>query len=314
MNLPVVIVDLKKFEENIKKIKSTCKGVSFIFPVKCCTNRRVLKIVCKNMDGFDISNNNEYQLIKKYQKNKLICSSGPLSYELKDKKNVNVAFNNINDWDKKHGIRINFNDNTNFQESHFGTPISLCNKEIKDSIKYLHFHNSDYKDKLKCEQIYEQIKSIVKQFSNLEILNIGGHLEDLTWEEGIGYLKKIREILPNNINVVTEIGDFLFKDCGVLYCQVIDSKIIDRKQIIILNFSQMANQRWVHPKLNKIYEGTFTTTFYGNSCCEVDTYLANIKCKEMKKGEELVFNNISTYGYQWNNNFNGVPKIKYIFK
>ena len=34
----------------------------------------------------------------------------------------------------------------------------------------------------------------------------------------------------------------------------------------------------------------------------------------MKKGEELVFNNISTYGYQWNNNFNGVPKIKYIFK
>lgn len=83
MNLPVAVIDLKKFEENKK---NTCKGVSFIFPVKCCTNRRALKIVCKNMDGFDISNNNEYQLIKKYQKNKLICSSGPLSYELKDKK------------------------------------------------------------------------------------------------------------------------------------------------------------------------------------------------------------------------------------
>lgn len=314
MDSPYVTINLNRFKENIDKIKSECKGISFIFPIKCCTNKKVLKIVNEKMDGFDVSNRNEYEIIKEYKENKIICSSGPMSYELKGNKNVYVALNNISDFDLENGLRINFNDSTKFQKSHFGTSISLCSNEVKENVKYLHFHNSDEKDNFKCEQIYEQVRSIITQFKNIKILNIGGHLEDLSWEDGVKYLKKIRKIIPNNISLIAEVGDFLFKECGTLYCKAVDCKIINDEQIIILNFSRMANQKWVHPYLDKKFEGEYSTNFYGNSCCEADCYLEKCRCKKIEKGQDLIFNNISTYGYQWNNNFNGINKIKYIFK
>ena len=78
----------------------------------------------------------------------------------------------------------------------------------------------------------------------------------------------------------------------------------------------MANQRWVYPILkkeqlkNKI---EYDTTFYGCSCCEVDTFLET-RCKRHYIGEKLIFSNISPYSYEWNNSFNGVNKIDFFFK
>lgn len=285
MDLPVVTIDLNIFNKNIEKIKKECNNINFIFPVKCCTNEEVLKIAYEKLDGFDVSNKNEYNIIKKYHKNKIICSSGPMAYELKNEKDVHVAFNNIEDFDKEKGLRINFNDNNNFETSHFGTSISLCNKEIKENIKYIHFHNSDEKNEEKCNNIYEQVKNILKEFKNIKCINIGGHLEDLSWKEGIKYLNKIRDIVPENIKLIAEVGDFLFKNCGTLYCKAIDCKIINNKQIVILNFSKMANQRWVHPVLNKQYKGEYITEFYGNSCCEVDIYMEKCMCKQINKDQ-----------------------------
>lgn len=58
--------DLKKFEDNLKELKTKIPNVKFIFPVKCCNNEKVLELVSKYEYGFDISNINEYNIIKKY--------------------------------------------------------------------------------------------------------------------------------------------------------------------------------------------------------------------------------------------------------
>lgn len=317
MNTTFVEFNLNTLEKNINELKEKCKDVEFLFPVKCCTNRKVLNIVEKLGLGFDVSNQEEYRLIKKYDlKEKFISASGPLSFTLLNQQNVHVVVNNIELYDSNVGIRVNFNDSNEFEESHFGTNIQSINENIRNTVEYIHFHNSDKRTIDKCNSIKNQIKNIIKNFPNIKYLNIGGHLEDLTKEQGIKYINEVREIVPTNIKLIVEVGDFLFKNCGKLYTRVVDSKINENKQIIILNFSKMANQRWVYPELieqqnNNCQE--YETIFYGCSCCEVDIFL-EARCKKYNIGEFISFSNISPYSYEWNNSFNGVKKIKFYFK
>lgn len=317
LNKAFVEFDLEKLEENVDEIKRKCKNVIFIFPVKCCTNDKVLELMNKKIWGFDVSNASEYNLIKNLNlESKFISVTGPLSYTLIDKDNIHVTVNNLEFYKDGLGIRINFNNNSNFEESHFGVNPLDISDAIKSNVEYIHFHNSDKRTIKKCEYIIEEIKNLLSVFPNIKYLNIGGHLEDLKKEEGIKYINNVRKIVPSKIKLIVEVGDFLFKNCGTLYTEVVDSKIVNGKQIVILNFSKMANQRWVYPILkkeqlkNKI---EYDTTFYGCSCCEVDTFLET-RCKRYYIGEKLIFSNISPYSYEWNNSFNGVNKIDFFFK
>lgn len=313
---PRVEFDLTKLNENINELKTRTHNIDFIFPVKCCSQVDVLNIVVKNKFGFDVSNKNEYEIIKKYLNGQFLSVSGPLSYELKRcrYKNIHVVANNIESYSSGMGIRINFNSNKDFGFSRFGVDYKKIDSKIKSKIKYLHFHNSDHRDLKKCDSIYEELKNVLQEFPQVETINIGGHLEDLTFDEGINYLNNIRDIIPSGIKVIVEVGDFLFKNVGKLYCKVIDIRKDEESQHVTLNFSKMANQRWAYP----VYTNNVSTTkmiptyFYGCSCCETDTYLETM-AGNLKIGDEIVFSNISPYSYQWNISFNGVKKLKYYF-
>ena len=91
LNKAFVEFDLEKLEENVDEIKRKCKNVIFIFPVKCCTNDKVLELMNKKIFGFDVSNASEYNLIKNLNlESKFISVTGPLSYTLIDKDNIHV--------------------------------------------------------------------------------------------------------------------------------------------------------------------------------------------------------------------------------
>lgn len=313
---PRVEFDLNKLRENIVELKRRTNNIEFLFPVKCCNQTDVLNIIVDNEFGFDISNKNEYDLIKKYLNGQFLSVSSPLSYELEDcrYKNIHIVSNNLGTYKEENGIRINFNSNEKFGFSRFGIDYKKIKSELKSKIKYIHFHNSDYRDLEKCNDIYEELKNVIKEFPKLEILNIGGHLEDLSFEDGIDYLNKVRNIIPQNIKLIVEVGDFLFKDVGKLYCKVVDVCLDDNKQIATLNFSKMANQRWAYPiYINHTSSDSIQTIFYGCSCCETDLYLET-RAGKLKIGDEIVFSNISPYSYQWNTYFNGVNLMEYNFK
>lgn len=309
--------NLAKLKENILKLKKNCNDIIFLFPVKCCNNDDVLNLVAKLGFGFDISNNQELKIIEKYLDGRFISASGPLAKELQSYKysNLHIAVNNINDYKSNLGIRINFNSDNRFDISHFGVDFTKINKTIKDNLKYIHFHNSDKRTLHKCEIIENNFIQVIQQCPNLKYINIGGHLEDLSFEEGIHYLKRMREIIPKNIILIAELGDFIFKKVGQLHSKVIDTKIENETQIVILNFSKMANQRWAYPiyniknKQNKL----INTKFYGCSCCETDFFYEG-ESELLIEGDEIIFDNISPYSYQWNISFNGVPKINNFFK
>ncbi len=312
---PRVEFDLSKLKENIKQIKNKTNDINFLFPVKCCNYFKVLDIIASNDFGFDISNWNEYKIIEKYLNKQFVSVSGPLSYELSNCEyfNIHIVSNNFSSYKEKNGIRINFNSNDKFTFSRFGVDYKLMDEKIRNKITYIHFHNSDYKKIEKCNNIYEEVKNILEYFPNLKILNIGGHLEDLSFEDGIIYLNKIRSLIPNNILLYAELGDFLFKNVGILYSKVIDVRKDEEIQIVTLNFSKMANQRWAYPKYIANSSELNRTIFYGCSCCETDIYLETT-ANTLNIGDEVKFSNISPYSYQWNTSFNGVEKIRYIFK
>ena len=314
---PKVVFDLSVLKSNIEKLKDRTNNITFLFPVKCCKHPKVLSIITENGFGFDISNRNEFKVIKKYLKKQFVSVCGPLSYELLNCRydNIHIISSSFESYKSGNGIRINFNSNKKFNISRFGVDYRKLDINLRNKISYIHFHNSDHKDMNKCNYILDEIKKIIKYFPNLQMLDIGGHLEDLTFDEGINYLNRVRNIIPKSISLFVELGDFLFKDVGTLYSRVIDVKKEKDIQFVTLNFSKMANQRWTYPVyfFNDTKISLIKTIFFGSSCCETDIYLETF-AKKLNVGDEVIFKNVSPYSYEWNTSFNGIDEMKYIFK
>jgi len=312
---PRVEFDLSIFRSNIQNLKDKTKNINYLFPVKCCKHSSVLEIIKDSGFGFDISNKKEFSQIKQYLNNQFISVSGPTSYELSDCKydNIHIVSNNLESYKENNGLRINFNSNNLFRYSRFGVDYKIIDEDLRNKLTYIHFHSSDYKDMNMCKCIYEEIKEVLKYFPNIKILNIGGHIEHLTFEEGIEYLNNIRNIVPDNIEVYAELGDFLFKNTGTLYSKVVDIRNDVDMQQVTLNFIKMANQRWTYPEYVPKSKNLVKTIFYGSSCCESDIYLETY-ADRLNIGDEIIFKNISPYSYEWNVSFSGEDKLEYIFK
>lgn len=186
-------------------------------------------------------------------------------------------------------------------------------KEIKPC-----FDKEDIKtinDVLGCDDILDYINSSNCDYNKLlseKLIKLMEKTED-------NFSKWIRLRQPGDETTITikkivEAGDFLFKDCGKLFCEVIDVRDNKMSQTVTLNFSKMANQRWAYPIYHEETKNELVdTVFYGCSCCETDIYLET-KARRLKKGDKLMFQNISPYSYQWDTEFNGINKIRYDFK
>ena len=118
---PKVEFDLLKLKNNITNLKKQTKGINFLFPVKCCNHHIVLDIIYNSGFGFDISNKNEFKIIKKYLKKQFVSVSGPLSYELNDNNydNLHIVSNNLSTFREGNGIRVNFNSDGACDRVHF---------------------------------------------------------------------------------------------------------------------------------------------------------------------------------------------------
>lgn len=309
--------NLRMIADNYLNMKKLCHDVCFIFPLKCCTNKQMIEIIYEYADGFDVSNESEYNYIAEYLDNKTICSTGPLSKELIKKRDVLVAVNSVNSWKKNCGIRVNFNDDDNFIKSHFGVALSEIPLEITSNSKYVHFHVSDRRTEEIKRKIMYQIVRVLELFPKLEILNIGGHLTNMSQDEAVSYINCIRGILPQNIKLIVEAGDYFVDRCGFLHCEVIDVFFNGTLQIVYLNVSKESQLRWSHPRIASKFckdsDTLFNTVFYGASCYENDI-IAKCICSKLKVGDEMVFENITTYSSEWNKSFNGLKEIETIFR
>lgn len=308
--------DTNKIIEKYIEMKESCPDIKFIFPVKCCTNEYLLSAINQYVDGYDVSNEKEYKCILQYVENKIISATGPLVEQLLIYPNILVAANTTDSWIPGIGVRVNFNSNDAFLKTHFGVDLCRVPSKIFESSSYVHFHISDSRSENIKMGIISNVVSIVELFPKLEVLNIGGHLTNMPKNEVVDYLNSIRWVLPDNIVLLVEAGDFFVENSGCLYCEVIDSFLYSDTQTVYLDVSKESQLRWSYPSLAQNHrektDKLYNTVFYGASCHEKDL-IAKSMCSKLRKGDSLVFENITTYSYEWNRAFNGLDEIEIKF-
>ena len=170
---------------NFKNKISNLTQLKLIFPVKTCTNCEILNIFYNEGFGFDVSNNNELNIVSQFQCFKSFV--GPKCNEIKtNDENFIIYYDNLSDYlqsdiaDDKKGIRINFNSNKKIKFSHFGVDFHLLDKEFCANIKNIHFHLGDYNSQKVLKFLLKEIDAILLNCTDLKSLDIGGGYEDFT--------------------------------------------------------------------------------------------------------------------------------------
>lgn len=316
-----IIVDLSIVENNIKRIVNNCKNISFIYPVKCINNKKIIQLMIKYNFGFDLSNMNEYKCISKLiNNNTLLSFSGPKSEYIttNDISQSSIIFlDNLNSQSAKmlisqdnYGIRINFNNDKDFEPSRFGIPLEEICKYSSD-IKHVHFHIHDKNKDLLLDKILEKIDFIISVCPNLKTINIGGHYEYYQQNVALGIFNNIRQVIPDKIQLIVEAAGLWFERSIFLETHVISIKNINGTSFIVLDVCSSGNLFWSKPRIDKRRRGEFYTIFCGASCDEHDIICSEYTDNKFDIGDIVSFYNISPYSYVWNREFNGLKKIKY---
>lgn len=318
-----IIVDLSIVESNIKRIVNNCENISFIYPVKCINNEKIIQLMNKYNFGFDLSNMNEYRLVSKYINNNTILSfSSPKSeYIFSDDvfQNSIIFLDNLNSQSAKilitrdnYGIRINFNNDIDFEQSRFGIPLEeIC--KYSDNIKHVHFHIHDKNKHLLLDKILKKINFIISVCPNLKTINIGGHYEYYQQDVALGIFKNIRQAIPDKIQLIVEAAGLWFERSIFLETKVLSIKNLNGTSFIVLDVCSSGNLFWSKPRIDKNHRGECYTIFCGASCDEHDIICNEYTDNKFNIGDIVSFYNISPYSYAWNREFNGLKKIKYKF-
>lgn len=331
---PLMIFDLHSLRTNIKHIKDITShlDIIFVFPVKAFPSSKVLKLFAEFKFGFDVSNLNEYDLVKDLiTADNLVTSCGPLAHEfatIADRiryPSFLVNADSISQYKELSnklthtGIRVNFNNQKGFTLSHFGfEDISHIPNHIKNSVHTMSFHIIDIRNDDFNKKLLQILEKNIFRYPNLKFLNIGGHFTEFDNLTLCKYLKNIRSVVSKHIKILIEPGDFWFKNVGYILTKVIYTKnLFSNKQFVFLDISRDAHMKWSAPSFNKsvvlnatqTYDSNHSVLFYGCSCYEND-FIEIIKTNQVfSKNDILLFSQITGYSYSWNTGFNGIPSI-----
>ncbi len=291
---PLLVYDCKKLQENIDYYSDLTKEfpLEYLFPVKAFPHEKILQIFANNNFGFDVSNKNELKLVDTFKKAYIMFSDPTL------------ILHNLN------GIRINMHNK--YIKSHFGNIYD--NNYI---YKIIHIHVSESKTTFVLNEMISRIKKI--NFEKVEILNLGGGYEELSYQEFRIFISTIKKIIPISVKLILEPGSMWFKNCGYLITRVMKINKLRNINYVYLNSSRELHLKWSIPKILKIYSKSNISNNYNNyvfcgaSCYEKDIFLTYKSKIELMENDIIIFNEVESYSYSWNSTFNGIEKAEVYF-
>ena len=316
----IMIYDLKKLKENIVNLQYLKEkyNVQFLFPVKSFPNEKVLGVFSQFNFGYDITNYNEYKLIKPIiSSDTIIFING---YDTSSKTIPGKVFNtcqSLSQTDKRfNSIRINTNSISNKNFSRFGVDTSNLTKIDTSRFISLNIHYFSEDKFNERKKIIRLIKKSLCNLKNIRYIDLGGNwnINDLNWfEETIKYFRKH---ISNDIQLIFEIGEYWFNDCGYLISKVLDINYIGNKKIITILGSKECDAKW--SQLNLIYPkcenyGNVSNVFVGNTCFEKDVLYFTRKNVNLDIGDQIIFGGLNGYSYSWITSFNGLllPEVEF---
>ena len=278
---PCLYYSLNRLENNIKYFSDlSIDNLYFAFPVKAFPNTKILDLFYKYNFYYDVSNENEKKIVDKY--NTLLFYSDPTNKLKKD-----------------NSIRINIEG----LNSHFGLSYD------GNSYSIYHLHLSTNKNAKVLNKIMETISLL--DFTETEYLDIGGSYDNLNYLQLYMFLKKIRNIVPDNVKIVLEMGSMWFNNAGYLISSVEFLSKANGANFAFINASRDLHTKWSIPLCLNMKSGINDYVICGPTCYENDLFEHIYNC-DVAIGDKLIFKNIEPYSYSFNSSFNGIKKARVI--
>ncbi len=327
---PRIEFDLAKIENRMKRVSAHARRnhVRMLFPVKSFPAPQVLKLAARYLDGFDVSNRAEYQLIRKFaSRGKDIWVSGPVhevpSHPFKNR--LKVAANSTDAFfhsrSKKFGaLRINASTILKrVDEGRFGASFrEALNAPVDSFSVHMGFQSTTVEDLMRMFLKFHELSKKRK----IQSVNFGGGWERLSEDDAKWLMTEIGRRKPN-FQVFFEPGRWWSQDAGVIETEILDVRTHPDGWDVTLSGSRMAHLKWSQLRLNKIpRQITNARTkksirFFGPTCAE-DDFLLKIagKITDPSKcvGQTISLEGVCGYSFAWNTGFNGFAPARIAFK
>lgn len=340
---PVILFDNESIEKNLKRFRAltTEKESTWSMAVKALARSEVFDLASEHVDGYDISNLNEWKKIKDFVKERhfIWLTNANLTKELPALKNevgskrLLVTVNDLSDYelirsaDVPYLIRVASSSLTRQEsESRFGFDIfsisKIKNELLSDSnFKGFHTHQGlvDHTPEI-LKNICHGIEDNFKDYINRGLyFNLGGSFQAFSDEE----LGHSLDYLKGKFKVHIEPGRAIFKDAGYAMAPI-EKFFMNGDQLrIFTRLSFINHLKWSKPRFAGILNfseelevlSPKSLVFEGPTCYEFDKsekVLIDTPVS-ITKGSLILLENISGYSSEWNAGFNGVPEAEVKF-
>ena len=318
-----MVFDLEVINSRLKFLSSSKpENLKVLFPVKSFAHDKVLELAAKYIDGFDVSNPNEYNLIYDYTMNSsIVWCSGPFIIDEMIKRDIICDVSSYSKLSTSNSsLRVDPDFLSSYKRrSRFGFSCKeLLSNNSLNHITYLHFHYAseqntlqDYKEIIDyCVQLYS-----VKNLKKLHV-NLGGgftHFNENDFNELFSYVSKFLYI-----NFIIEPGRFISTQSGLLFGRVKDYFKKDLEHYITVSVSSLSHLKWGCEKIGFSFFSTNTSVkeflidssmnsyILGATCSERDIILKTNKAFSFNLNDIIMFSNINGYCVGWNHSFNGI--------
>lgn len=338
LNPPLMTFNLDKIQSRLEILDQFRKrfGINFLFPIKAFPEPRVLELVARKLQGFEIGNLNELDLLPRNIDKAMIWINSPHSFSgfdgLDSHKNLSI-FRSIDHLvddgpiDESQIFRINIQSVLPSElKSRFGVDLARL-KGFK--IKGLHIHFSRQDTQLgHFTHLIDHLKTAVETLdSPIEILNFGGSLTWLELDQMEYLCRYARQSFPF-AKIFFEPGRWISSAAGQIRGEVID--ILENQKAnqisVWTNISKICHLQWSFPKLMIPPGGSSGQStelvIYGPSQHEQDIigkfvmpeWQASDLSNFFRQQRTLIFANVCGYSWSFNCTFNGIPQAKVEFR
>lgn len=183
---------------------------------------------------------------------------------------------------------------------------------------HAHVGNED-NDRSTYREMASALARLVAELGpKVRIVNVGGGVHQLSEAEVARLVAELRELLPRQVSIVLEPGNFWFQGAGFALCRILSVRRQADAWWVVTDLSRDCHLRWSDARLlwpTPPGGSTERMLLSGPTCYEADLIGSfNIRRRdhdtEPQPGRFLVLSRVSSYAAAWNTSFNGIPKAE----
>ena len=341
---PQITFSFNKIKERAQALSQLALKykVNVLLAVKSIPDKMLISAIQNNLQGFDISNSQEFGLSSNigFQ----FITNCPL-IDLNFTQQIPagqylISCNSLYYYQEiiklNHPFVLRLRSNEFIAGPHsYKSRFGLGRKQVLDLKETLHknpdfsgFHFHHGSEKNSIVTYMSAISAIKNLISDLGVkkslaINLGGGFAQLTIGEIEEILIFARQELSEH-ELYIEPGRYFTESVGSCFSQVMDIQEDGEDLLVSLNVSKESHLKWSRiDRIQVLNVGKDRPTykakrisFYGNTCYENDLIGINHYDNDctIMIGDTVILSNVSGYSLAWNTSFNGIPRINFEIK